>query len=126
MTKMRWGKKPRHTYEKPLLPEEHRARRCREDSHQRLVGAPTFHPQIITENITPPPEPAAETLYSAGTYRAVGSAMWKDGHWYALDRNGEVLGEFETRWEAWREADKLGMERVTYPPAVFDTDLLGD
>ncbi len=58
-----------------------------------------------------PPRIRIETdeLPESICYRSVGTVLQKDGRWFALDGQGQVAGEFDERWKAWRHADKFGM-----------------
>lgn len=45
-------------------------------------------------------------------YRSVGSVLFYNGRWWALDGGGQPIGDHSTRWMAWRQADKLGVIRA--------------
>lgn len=73
------------------------------DAHQRLTSDPRKFPSLHEVKTDGP-----EHVY----YRSVGTVMRKGDRWFACGENGLVLGEFAYRWEAWRLADKLGLEQV--------------
>lgn len=97
MSRMNWSraKKQRQPAETP------RQRRLeRQADHMILNG---HHANVDARR---PAEPIPERVY----YRSCGSVMEKDGRWFALDSDGEVVGEFPHRWMAWQLADKYGIE----------------
>lgn len=58
------------------------------------------------------PEAAPPRALDGDRFRSLGSVMHRGGRWYALDRHGQVTGDFATRHEAWSLANKEGMEKI--------------
>lgn len=56
--------------------------------------------------------PAKEGQPERAYFRSVGSVLHVGDHWQALDGAGEVVGSFAERWQAWRMADRFGIERA--------------
>ncbi len=92
----------RHRHRPKYQPETRKERDLDRQAHMILTGSPKDFPA------RPEPEHRA--------FKSVGSVLQANGRWQALNANNEVLGEFNTRWEAWRLADKLGMEPLDLYP----------
>ncbi len=116
MAKMRWHK----AQPTPRTQTTRQERRLEAKAdHMLLKSDPKEYPQPRAIN---PHYDGAINVYPVvdtslperAYYRSVGAVAQNvsTGIWSAIGRDGVVLGTFNTRWEAWRCADKLGMERA--------------
>jgi len=97
VSRMMWEKaKKRQTARE--TPEQRRLER--QADHMILNGAPQHLPKAEIVS--------GERCY----YRSVGTVSFDGDVWRSHDASGAVIGEHSARWMAWRETDKLGMERV--------------
>lgn len=56
--------------------------------------------------------PTKEGEIERAYFRSIGAVLFTGSCWQALGADGNVLGEHATRWQAWQQADKLGVERA--------------
>jgi hypothetical protein len=89
------AKRLKYTKRARYIPETRRERELDRKAH------------ILLTNAHHPPTPLGP-----GAMRAVGSVLFDGGVWFSIGRDGEIIGKHATRWEAWREADKLGVEPI--------------
>ncbi len=98
VSRMMWEKARKRSPSKET-PKQRRLER--QADHMILNGAPQHLPKVV-EIVT------GERCY----YRSVGTVSFDGEVWRSHDASGAVIGEHSSRWMAWREADKLGMERA--------------
>lgn len=91
---------------------------------QRLVEIEANEPQpsrvrreasrSSTPYVTDDPRlPEAPTIERA-TYRSLGGVMLReDGYWVAVGVDDKPLSAHKEKWQAWRMADRVGVQRVS-------------